>query len=515
MVASDLSTQLETLSKPEEKIRCCLDFMKEALSQEGAPNFKEFWEARRICLPLFKEEIPPTLRHPFWEEYRILTKEGRELKEHFDEESTFAVEQIDLAIQALEEGIGSFDQGTYPFSSTLEFPKEPESMRGCFAAYRPIQQKLEVYQLFASRIHSLRKELIQTNMRVRHKNDFFQRLSTLGDRIFPQRKELLSELSALFASDVEKYVETHFGENSFSHEKVQRVVFTYREEIKALQAMAKLLVLSSSAFSATRLQLSRCWDQMKGMEKERKKQHLAKKHESFENLQKIEEKIAAFSEKFASGEISREEGKKILAEIRLEMRELSLTRADLQTLLDKIDQAKDPIKSQIAQEEEAARESRAELEGKRREKLEEFQGEVASLQEKISSDSIDSLLLELEKLQKGVKTLSASKGEKFAFDQKLRLIRDQIAEKRTEALLNLSEGDRDAIDHLKALLEEEQKRRKEMKGKIEELRKLLGGSGLSIAKSMEYNALMVSEKEKLGKLDETIEEIKQKIRAFT
>ena len=89
----------------EQKISQALEFMEKALSQPGSPHFKEFWEARKQCLDLFKENIPPSPRAFLWSKYCELSKEARRLKEILDEQTAFAVEQIDIAIKALEEEI--------------------------------------------------------------------------------------------------------------------------------------------------------------------------------------------------------------------------------------------------------------------------------------------------------------------------------------------------------------------------------------------------------------------------
>ena len=65
--------------------------------QPQSPHFKDFWEARRLCLPLFKENMNPKSRSLLWAEYIEISAEARKLKEILDEQSPFAVEQIELA----------------------------------------------------------------------------------------------------------------------------------------------------------------------------------------------------------------------------------------------------------------------------------------------------------------------------------------------------------------------------------------------------------------------------------
>ena len=55
-------------------------FTRIALSQPGMPRFKDFWEGRRLCLPLFKENLTPKVRSQLWAEYIELSSEARRFK---------------------------------------------------------------------------------------------------------------------------------------------------------------------------------------------------------------------------------------------------------------------------------------------------------------------------------------------------------------------------------------------------------------------------------------------------
>ena len=66
---TDFMQHFETESSAEGKIRLSIDFMRAALSNSGTPRFKDFWEGRKICLPLFKENISPKVRSQLWSSY--------------------------------------------------------------------------------------------------------------------------------------------------------------------------------------------------------------------------------------------------------------------------------------------------------------------------------------------------------------------------------------------------------------------------------------------------------------
>src|SRR3972149_6136600 len=101
----EFQESLGKAEKPEDKIRLSLEFMRGPLSDRNPPRFRDFWEGKRICLPFFKEALSPGLRAKLWAEYIEISQEGRQLKEMLEEQSSYAAEQIELAIVALEKDL--------------------------------------------------------------------------------------------------------------------------------------------------------------------------------------------------------------------------------------------------------------------------------------------------------------------------------------------------------------------------------------------------------------------------
>jgi hypothetical protein len=250
----ELLGQLEKLSAGEEKIRLYLDFMRAALSDK-TPRFKDYWEAKRLCLPLFKEVLPANSRSTLWAEYIEISTEARHLKDTLDEQSAFAMEQIDLAIQAIEADLEKFDE-LVAQTSHWTLPDQCESLRPKKEFYNKIQRELDLLNTLAARVNTFRKEVIRTEMRIRFKNKFFDRLSKAGDKVFPRRKELIRQISTEFLNDVKNFVEKHCAAEGMK----DIPIFALRDEIKALQILAKELTLDTHTFTQTRLELSKCWD---------------------------------------------------------------------------------------------------------------------------------------------------------------------------------------------------------------------------------------------------------------
>ncbi len=291
------SAQFETFKKEfdeqadnEVRLQLAIQFMEVSLAQGGAPHFRSFWEVRRLCLPLFKENISPNLRSQLWIKYSELSKEARRLKEMLDEQSAFAVEQIEIAIQALEKDILQFDEQV----EKIAFPEAtafPQSLEKHYSFYQNLQKQLNILNAQASRINALRKELLKTEMRVRHKNKFFQRLSVAGDRVFPNRKDLIKQISQQFSENVDSFISKHFEDHN-----TYESFYILREEIKAFQSLAKILTLNTQAFTQTRTRLSECLDRIKVEEKERKKERAQQRVIFKQNAEEIEQQIQALKQ---------------------------------------------------------------------------------------------------------------------------------------------------------------------------------------------------------------------------
>lgn len=509
--------KIEVLPSVEEKLKECVAYMRACLAQEGNPRFKEFWQVRKICLPLFKENVSPAIRAQLWADYIELTREGRRLKNLLDEETAFAVEQISLAIDALESEVKGYHAHLDEILERTEdvaFPENIQTLEERIPLYQRVQKQLNLLNLYAARINSLRKELIRTEMRIRQKNKFFQSLSQLGDQVFPVRKELIRQVSDMFVEDVTSFVKGYFSEETFNESEVRRQVFLFRAEIKNLQTIAKILTLNTHAFSATREMLSSCWDKLKGMEKELKKEYAEHRQKSSENAVELQQQIEGFMKTHSETPFALEEGLAKLDEISYQMRQVQLTRSDVLMLKDLLRQAREPLETVRDVAEIERKQKEAAFEKARKDKLEAFKQQVEALQAKSASTPSDSLSSELEEMRKGLQTLSITKVEKQYFERILKTIRDQIADQQSLAVLSLSADDRAALDDLETVLNNQMERRKEIKAQIEEYRKISGGSGLDFEKAMRYGELMETEKQSLAKIDDNIAEINKKMRAL-
>lgn len=491
----------------EEKLKCSIDFMKEALSQEKEPNFKGFWEARKLCLSVFKENLNPVARSKLWGDFVELSSEARRLKSILDEQANFAIEQLELAIKSLENDIEKYGESLASFSE-IEFPEQGKFLKHKQSDYSSLQKELNLLNTFAAKINALRKELIKTDMRVRFKSKFFKSLSVSGDKIFPKRNEIIKKVSTKFSDDVIEFVKTHF-----SSEMPSLPAYVLREEIKSLQNVAKILTLNTKAFTETRLKLSECWDKLKALDEEKKKEFLEKKKATRENFENVEQLIRKFLEECQSGlslSLAESKSSEILEHMKtvelqsLEVKKLKKDLKDALNIIIEKDKAEKSLKEKKAQEE---------LEIKRQ-KIEQIKSKIIQLVEDEEKYDSDGLTKEKELIANEIEALPLSKIEKQLLERSLKPLKDAINDKKEKAILDLSDDQIETLGKLKEALAERLQRRSEIKQQIENYRKTIGGSGLDFEKAMLHGELMEQEKKSLDKINFAIEEIEEKIAKF-
>lgn len=504
-----LTREIELLNDGESRLNHVIAFMESSLAQSGTPHFRCFWQARSICLQLFKGHIAPSSRSLLWQKYSELSKEARRLKSLLDEQSAFAVEQIEIAIQGLESEIASFAEKLSSNNISVKHIEGLDAtvLRTKCAFYSQIQHELDHLNSYAARINALRKELIKTEMRIRKKNNFFQRLSSAGDLVFPRRKELIGKLSENFSQDIECFIAEHFN-NQESRESL----FTLREEIKALQNYAKVLTINTQTFTQTRMRLSECWDKLKHIEKERKKVRVEQKNVFKQNAENVLKQIEEVSQGVHANQFSTEEAQKKLDVIVSFMRTVELGREELQVLREKIAETRKPIFDQIKLAEEARNEKeRAHLLQKKQRHL-EFKQEIETFLRNAPQLDVEALTAERHNVIAKIQNSSFDKKEKNEFEHMLKPLRDLINDKKEQALLTLSDDDRQSLQQLKQLLLSRKERRQQIKEQLDSNRKASGSSGLDFQAAIHLKEQINADKERLEQIDQGITEIEEMIK---
>lgn len=476
----------------EEKITKALEFMKILLSDLEKGSFKDFWDVKKLVGPLFKEKMNPIKRNHLWSQYAELGDEARRLKEIKDEQAAFSIEQVELAIEALERDISHYDC-LIKQVSPLNFPEGLKKLSLNEKEYQRIQRELQLLKTLISRLDALRKEVLSIDMRISHKNKVLKRLSKLGDEVFPKRKELIKEVSESFIVDVEAFVKTRFPEKD---DKFGAPYYVIRDEIKNLQGLAKLLTLNTQSFTKTRRALSECWDKIKEKEEKRRLEMSARFEEHKKNFEAFLPKIESF-ESFCSQEENQERSK-ILEQsttIQDEMKKNALGREHVKTLRDRIQKAQrgalDKVQAKVQEKKDAAKK------------------EISDLKEKLENLIKDESSAALEDLEKGelelkeiYESLNLSPMEIHLFEREFADLRSFIFNKKESVVSN--EELEELYDHRSAHAEV-------IKKQMEEYRKEMGGSSLDFEKAMIYRELYDSAKIHLDSEMEALEKLEERL----
>lgn len=500
-----LLKELSSRHLPEEKIQCALLFMESAISREGGADFKAFWEARKSALSFFRESINPPLRNELWAKLSDLSKEARRLKDIADEQSSFATEQIEMAIQSIENELAD-SQAIVSGAADLPQPEKARVLIARWAEYNTWQKELDFLNAYASRINGLRKELIKTEMRIRIKNQLFDRLSKAGDLLFPRRKELIQLVSDSFQHDVEQFATRHFGSAGSNVP-----TFALRDEIKEMQTIAKFFTLNAKAFSNTRMKLSACWDSLKEKDVERRKEFEEKKGLFEENAKAIGVLLDGLEAQFTESPDQVTEHEKRLFEILQEMRKVELGRDEVKALRTRVDAFKAQLHEKELAAEAARKQSEIERQQKRRELIDSFRGELDQLFEKVPSLSLEEMHSMEEAVTQRLAASALNKSEKAEIEKRLKPLKEIAKKKKEAALLSLPPDALAALDQLNELLQSKVEERLEVKELLETLRKKSKASGLDFNRALEFNEQISEENARLKEIVESIEEIKGKI----
>lgn len=482
---------LEKKDIPEDQLHLAISFMKESILETKNLRFKDFWSAQKICLTLFKEKMGQTQRKQLWSEYIELLKEARCLKELVEEEATFSFNQIDLAVKALEQEVENLDIQLGSIDKKLfSPPKHAYTQKK--NAYRQWSAQLVTLKSAASRLVSLRKELLGLSLQAVKRRNLLNRLDQLGDVIFPIRKKLIEKVSATFIKDVEDFVTSRCidqGKESIPY-------YILQKEIKSFQAFARMLHLNQSDFKRTRDLLSKAWDSLKEKEVEDKHKQKEINQQQKENFETISNKVLAFKD-FCQEPVNLIKDKVIYKKEALldEARSMVLQKEAFSQLvadIKKIEQeAFSKIKEKLLQKKM--------IEEKRVKQLKES---LSKLMEEKSRYSFEELERHQEACISEYTLYDLSPFDRLMLEHQLLDLKTAILDKKGEKLALKEE--------IEVLYGERLDLKEEIKNKIEIYRKQIGMSALDIEKAFIYSELYESAKTHLCKVSAALQNLEEK-----
>ena len=476
------------------KIDKGLALMTTLLSDSDRSSLKNFWSIKNLIRSFFKEKMHPTKRTELWNRYIALRDEANCLKEIKDEQAAFAIKQVEIAIDSLEDDLKNYDdliEKNQSFSFPLSMGLKHLSLDQ--RKYYAIQKELHLLKIWIDRINGLRKELLIIDMRISHKNKILKRLSKLGDRVFPKRKELVKSVSDSFTCDVEAFIEKRF---SAREERGQIPSYVVRDEVKALQGFAKILTLNTDSFNKTRTSLSHCWDEIKKEEKEQRLKMDELSKECKENFNAMSRKVEAFR-LFCKKEAN-QNARKIIEELdalQNEMKKIALSREQVKTLEVAMQKIHAEVIDSIeikAQKEKSAVDKKI---GDLKEKLNHLLNQIGCI-------TLEDLEKKVAQLKQVYTTLSLAPLESHLFTRDFADLTTVILNRKEPALggeaLHLFYTDR--LSHMQMIRQE-----------VEEYRKQMGRSNLDFTQAMTYRELYDRAKAHLDDEMKMIENLEEKL----
>ena len=250
--------------------------------------------------------------------------------------------------------------------------------------------------------------------------------------------------------------------------------------------MAKILTLSTDAFTSTRLRLSECWDSLKAVLTERKKERAEQRETFKKHKEELVEEINKIRSGIEAKSLHAAQAHRLLQQVGSRMRSVQLGYQDVRQVRELIGEIEGLLggaeeKKPIVQEHKSGR-------------WKELVGQAEKLSG--SSEDVSAIEAALKTLTLEASEEAASKSERLELDHALSGVRGTI-ERMHEAHIvpTLSE------EEIVAELSELQEMRTDVRAQLEAWRRASGGSGCDFSEAFRYTELIGAEKARLERID--------------
>jgi len=394
------SKEIEQTSSAVDKLKKTFEYMRSCLSDGIELRRSDFWQAKQLCLALFKTAMEPAFRYPLWRQFTEILDSAELASEMISESSAFYLEQFTLALEDLEKKAESEQtDALFSITETLGFDGTQSAIETFVAGLREelftLQGRLEHFRKYAMRYRCLREEIIDCQMSPRDKRALLDRLKIVRAKIFPAQSALTEHIDRLFNEEV-----TQFVSGALIAGEPTKPIYVLKQELKALQKIAGALTLSSEGFKAARLRLTELWDLLSTIEDMRKiklREQRAQSKLSYSEIDGQIEQLRTETPKL-SYEVLISRIKQIIRFMHTQF----LTREDKKKLRSKLEALKEPF---LAQEEKNA-EKKEEQEVKARVAVDKLMQAIDAL------DILDETYLEKRsKLEESVGSLDLTRSE--------------------------------------------------------------------------------------------------------
>lgn len=257
--------EIQNAPTTEARLDLAINYMRGILAEGNKVEFRIFWKIKKICLDLFKEEIHPTTRGVYWGEYTKILNEAHFLQKMGEEQANFKIEQIALALGALENDLLNKEE------RIRSIVMEPFQIQALDEEIEMERRELLFLTNAKEKILALREEVLTQEIRIGQKNKLLAQISKAGDQVFPRRKDLIASLTRSLFNYVDRFIRTDFD---LAHKTLigKGSPIALKKVIRAIQEALKVLPINNEVYRQVRTELSACWDIITAHEKQKKEQ---------------------------------------------------------------------------------------------------------------------------------------------------------------------------------------------------------------------------------------------------
>jgi len=304
--------------------------MKAFIEAKEIQDWEEFNEAKKTFLERFKTLAQSLEKQQSWKEFTEYADSARALRKLQEEEGEFAAEMILKALDALDHEVDHWQA----VKSHIYLPIFDK-----VAAFKPLKEaiiepllKFKFLAVKGQQLQDLRQELTKTGMRLSVKGKLFDRLSKLGDKIFPVKKEAAALVLEYFQQGLQGFCNKAEGE-----EDGLELLF----QIRIIQGFLKELVLKKGDYESIKKRLDPLWK--KGtLLKDKKELEMSEARLRSATLKTvIEEELKQIEQRVS--EQQDQEALKAYEGLVVKMKDRQLLKSDYRTLKDQLENLCKPV----------------------------------------------------------------------------------------------------------------------------------------------------------------------------
>ena len=331
-----MTTEMNPSSSLEE-VSLPLNSMKSFIESSEHADWTVFNQSKKSFLELFKQVPNSPDKQKIWKQFVEISDSARAIRKLQEEEGQFAADMIAKALDAIEVEISNpmSIAFTHPlFDKVTSFKDVKSELISALSAFKYLNSK-------ADQIQSLRDELTRTGMRLSVKGRLFDKLSLIGDKVFPVKKELGLKVIDLFNAGLEDFCQFASKQSDGSE-----ILF----QIRVIQSFLREMNLKKASYDQIKNTLDPLWKKaviLKDKKNLEQQEALAKS----EALKKtFEESFATIKELAALNKD--EEALKIYDSLLLKLKDKQILKPDYRALRGELEDVSQPLFDRIKMQNE-------------------------------------------------------------------------------------------------------------------------------------------------------------------